>query len=143
MLWRQRRAAIISVVVATSLLAVATGIGLTVRNQGTVRPVAAGTTAAVAESSAVDPDDSVAVAETFTVAQLPTQVEFGDDTLESILEQIARQHGLKVVYKSDGPKSLRLYYVWDTTQPVEETIASLDNFERFSITLEDNTIIVK
>ncbi len=143
MLWRQRRAAIISVVVATSLLAVATGIGLTVRNQGTVRPVAAGTTATVAESSEVDPDDSVAVAETFTVAQLPTQVEFGDDTLESILEQIARQHGLKVVYKSDGPKSLRLYYVWDTTQPVEETIASLDNFERFSITLEDNTIIVK
>lgn len=143
MLWRQRRAAIITVVVATSLLAVATGIGLTVRNQRADQPADAVTTAVVAELPQSIPGDTVAVAETPTMAQLPAQVEFEDDTLESILEQIVRQHGLKVVYRSDGLKSLRLYYVWDTTQPVEETIASLDNFERFSITLEDNTIIVK
>lgn len=143
MLWRQRRAAIITVVVATSLVAVATGIGLTVRNQRTDRPAAAGTTAAVAEASVSTPGDTVALAETPVMAQLPAQVEFEDETLETIIGQIASRHGLKVRYLSSESKGVRLYFVWDTTQPVEETIASLDNFERFSVSLQDATIVIK
>ena len=74
---------------------------------------------------------------------LPSTVEFEDETLETIIGQIASRHSLEARFLSPQSKGIRLYFVWDTTQPVEETIASLDNFERFSVFLQDATIIVK
>ena len=78
-----------------------------------------------------------------TVAEIPASIKFEDETLESILTRIASVYGLEVRFLSETPKSLRLYFVWDTSQTAEETVASLDNFERFSVILEDSTIIIK
>lgn len=142
-LWRQRRTAIISAVVVTSLVAVGMGIGLTLHNQQPARSYSAmPQVAAVNQAMTTESTDSVADAST-TVAEIPASIKFEDETLESIMTRIASRYGLEVRFQSDSPKSLRLYFVWDTSQTAEETVASLDNFERFSITLEDSTIIIK
>lgn len=142
-LWRQRRAAITTAVVATSLVAVGMGIGLTLHHQQPARSDSAmPPVASVNQAMTAVNTDSVADASP-TVAEIPASIKFEDETLESIMTQIASRYGLEVRFLSDSPKSLRLYFVWDTSQTAEETIASLDNFERFSITLEDPTIIIK
>lgn len=142
-LWRQRRTAIISAVVTTSLVAVGMGIGLTLHNQ---RPARSDSdmpqVSAVNQAMTAVSTDSVADASP-TVAEIPASIKFENETLESILTRIASVYGLEVRFLSETPKSLRLYFVWDTSQTAEETVASLDNFERFSVILEDSTIIIK
>lgn len=142
-LWHQRRAAMIAGVVATSLLAVGMGVGLTVYNG---RPAPADPVSQEAQcitgQTAAEVGDTSAVAAPLAEV-LPPTVEFEDETLETIIGQIASRHSLEARFLSSQSKGIRLYFVWDTTQPVEETIASLDNFERFSVFLQDATIIVK
>lgn len=142
-LWRQRRAAIITGIVATSLVAVGMGIGITLHNQQPSRTeTALPQVAAVSPTAATAQTDTVAAVST-DAAEFPASIEFEDESLESIMTRIASRYGLEVRFLSEAPKSLRLYFVWDTSQTAEETVASLDNFERFSVTLEDSTIIIK
>lgn len=143
-LWRQRRAAVIAAVVATSLVAVGMGIGFSVyhsKSAGSVDPEMK--VVAVNEVSSIPTGDSSTVEPALAVVDLPASVEFEDETLETILGRIAEAHGLEVRYLSDAPKTIRLYFVWQTTMTPAETIASLDNFERFSVTFDGATIIVE
>ncbi len=143
-LWRQRRAAVITAVVASSLVAVGMGIGFSVYHSRSVKSVDSEIKVmAVDEASALPAGDSSIIEPALAVADLPASVEFEDETLETILGRIAEAYGLEVRYLSDAPKTIRLYFVWQTAMTPAETIASLDNFERFSASLDGATIIVE
>ena len=134
----------IGAVVVTSMVAVGMGIGISMyrqRNESEIGSVLSHSL--VQEISVMQIADSLPKQTGSGMAIDEVPVEFENETLEMILAQIAAKNGLDVKYLSTDPKSLRLYFVWDPSQSVEETVAQLDNFERFSISLSDNTIIVK
>lgn len=142
--WRRRRAAMIGGVVVTSIVAVGMGIGISMHRQRNESEIGSALShSPTQEISVTQPTDSLPeqTGAGMDIDEVP--VEFENETLEMILAQIAAKNGLEVKYLSTDPKSLRLYFVWDPSQSVEETVAQLDNFERFSIHLSDDTIIVK
>lgn len=142
--WHRRRAAMIGGVVVTSMVAVGMGIGISMHRQRNESEIGSALShSLVQEVSVTQSADSLSKQTGAGMAIDEVPVEFENETLEIILAQIAAKNGLEVKYLSTDPKSLRLYFVWDPSQSVEETIAQLDNFERFSVHLSDDTIIVK
>lgn len=143
-IWRQYRAAAIGAVIVTSILAVAMGIGISVKSGKIPAQKDIVAKEIVHETPVVQTvEDSTEVGILVESAVDETPVEFENETLEVILDKIAERNGLEVKYISSDHKSVRLYFVWDTTLPVEETIARLDNFERFDVSMAGRTIIVK
>lgn len=142
--WHRRHAAVIGVVVVTSMVAVGMGIGISMHRQRNESEIGSALShSLVQEISVTQIADSLPKQTGSGMAIDEVPVEFENETLEMILAQIAAKNGLDVKYLSTDPKSLRLYFVWDPSQSVEETVAQLDNFERFSVHLSDDTIIVK
>ena len=142
--WRKYRAAAIGAIIVTSMVAAGMGIGMSVMNNKERAGKVAVADGGVQDTEIIAAEaDSVSDGTFVESAAGNTLIEFENETLESILGKITETNGLDVKYISDGNKSVRLYFVWDTTQPVEETIARLDNFERFDISMDGTTIIVK
>lgn len=142
--WHRRRAAMIGGVVVTSMVAVGMGIGISMHHQRNESEIGSALSHSLTrEISVTQSTDSLLKQTGAGMAIDEVPVEFENETLEMILAQIAAKNGLEVKYLSTDPKLLRLYFVWDPSQSVEETIAQLDNFERFSVHLSDDTIIVK
>lgn len=79
-----------------------------------------------------------------TTHSLPsTQVEvFKNVPLDSVLTAIAAFHGAEVVFNNGANRGLRLYYKWDKSMAVEETVAQLDGFGQFDIKYSGNVITV-
>lgn len=69
-------------------------------------------------------------------------IVFDDEPFETILKKIAEYYDYKVVFNNEVSKSLRLYFRWNQTLPVEETIERLNNFEQIKLTVKDKTIKV-
>lgn len=67
---------------------------------------------------------------------------FDNETLENILSQIAAFHGYLTEFKNDTSKSLRLYFRWNQTSPIEDIVESLNNFEQIHLTVSGKTIII-
>ena len=69
-------------------------------------------------------------------------VVFEDETLRTILDRIARHYGTEIVYRSTETGDLRLYFRWDTSARLEETVEALNNFEKINLSLDNNKITV-
>ena len=69
-------------------------------------------------------------------------VVFEDETLRTILDRIARHYGTEIVYRSTDTGDLRLYFRWDTSARLEETVEALNNFEKINLSLDNNKITV-
>lgn len=142
--WHQYRAAAIGAVIVTSILAVAMGISISVKSGMTQSDNIAEAGTALSGTQVVESvEDSVCGGSHMEPVACETPIEFENETLEIILDMIAERNGLEVKFISSDHKYLHLYFVWDTTQPVEETIARLNNFERFDISMSGRTIIVE
>lgn len=136
----------ITAVVVTSLAAVGMGVGIGVsisNRRDAAASVSEVKTRPSEQTLAVTAHDSAVEIVSRDASDIPATVEFENETLETILGRIARAEGLEVRFVSEKPKELRLFFVWDTTQPLEETIERLDNFESFDISLNGRTITVK
>lgn len=145
-LWHQRRAAIITAIVVTSLAAVGMGIGIgiSIHNRNDVVEISQEKKAPEADVTiAGTPTDSVMKTGIKEMSEQNERVEFENVSLETIIERIAESHGLEVMFITDKPKELHLFYIWNTSQPLEETIRQLNSFESFDISLNAQTIIIK
>lgn len=67
---------------------------------------------------------------------------FDEETLETILSEIATYYDCKVIFNNDASKTLRLYFRWDKALPINDVIERLNNFEQIHITVKDSTINV-
>ncbi|MBD5177378.1 MAG: DUF4974 domain-containing protein [Bacteroidales bacterium] len=56
---------------------------------------------------------------------------------------IASNYGLEVKFINPEKSTLRLYYKFDNSRPVEHIIDQLNTFEQINISIEDNTLIVE
>lgn len=122
-----------------SLTAVAAVVGI---GGGYFRPHESDTTTASdiqeANGIIVQPDTAAVVGN--IGKQLPETIVFNNETLETIISQIAGYYGYDVKSGSDSSMSLRLYFRWDQSLPVEEVIERLNNFEQIRLTVIDRTI---
>lgn len=70
-------------------------------------------------------------------------VRFDEATLQKILTDMADYYRLRVEWKNEEAKTLRLFYQWDQSLTLSEIIEQLNTFERFGLELNDSTIIVE
>lgn len=143
-LWSGSRAASIAAIVFTSLAAVAIGITVAVKTfEPKPQPIEV-----VAESSVESPatvsetigkDSTVVIKE---VTALNTPIVFEDASLEEILSRVAEVHGVTIEYKGPETAQLHLYYKFDPTIPLKETVEQLNTFEQINIRISGKKIIV-
>lgn len=95
------------------------------------------------ESQAALTVDSVASTAVLQPATEPEIIVFRKQPLDSILSAVAVYHGAAVDFRNVSKKELFLYYRWDQSLSLDETVAQLNNFERINLTLSDKVIIVE
>lgn len=76
-------------------------------------------------------------------APLPETIVFKGENLERILADIAEYYGATIKFNQDAAKSLKLYFEWDQSLPLNEVVEQLNNFEQIDITLTDKVLTVK
>ena len=60
-----------------------------------------------------------------------------------MLTEIAAYCDVKVVFKSESAKKLRLYYDWDSRKSMAEVAKDLNQFENVTLTLDKGTLTVE
>ena len=68
---------------------------------------------------------------------------FDNIPLEKMLQQIATYYGKEVVFENDEIRQLRFYFVWKQHDSLDATLRRLNLFERITVELKDNKLIVK
>lgn len=78
-----------------------------------------------------------------TVQSKPEIKEYRDATLETVIGDIATYYNREVNYADKDVRSVRIYTKWNQAESLEATIEKLNHFEKFTISIEDNKIIVR
>ncbi len=138
------RAASITAIAFTSLAVAAIGITVAVKTfEPHSQPIeAAAESKNVVKISSPHPlsNDSTDITEDVNVLNNP--ILFVDASLEEILNRVADVHGVIVEYYKPETAQLHLYYKFDPTIPLKETVEQLNSFEQISIRINGNKIIV-
>ena len=91
-----------------------------------------------AKASTTIPADTV---KTDTIA--PKIIRYDESTLHKILTDMSDYYRLRVEWKNDEAKSLRLFFQWDQRLKPTEAMEQLNMFERFHLKMNDSTIIAE
>ena len=77
-------------------------------------------------------------------APKPTVVRtFENIQLEQMLAEMAVSYGVQVKFQNNAARSLRIYYTWSNTMPLQTVLNELNHFKQFRITLDGETLIVE
>lgn len=68
---------------------------------------------------------------------------FDDVELQTILSDIATFYKVKIEYRSEATKHLRLHFRWDKTQNIEAIVEILNHFEKVNIILADGKMEIE
>ncbi len=63
--------------------------------------------------------------------------------LEKMLPEIATHYDAKVTFVNDEARQLRFRFVWNPQKGIDQVVSDLNQFERLTVTLNDNQITVK
>lgn len=141
-MWFGSRAASIAAIAATSIVAVAAGIALTVAvTERKSEPMKEGPSKTAAVVRTIAPAVTGVPADSITVRE--NSVMFEDESLETIMNEVASAYGVEVVFDNKEASGLRLYYKLNPSLPLDEVVSQLNTFEQINITLKDNTLTVE
>jgi len=79
---------------------------------------------------------------TDTIA-VPQPIIYDNIPLEKMLPEIAAHYDTKVMFVNDEARQLRFRFVWNPQKGIDQVICDLNQFERLTVTLNDNQITVK
>lgn len=68
---------------------------------------------------------------------------YDNETLGTILSDMATHYGLTVTYIDIEARDIRLFFRWNETESIEQSLNGLNAFERISIEIRGNELIVK
>lgn len=129
--WFGSRAASIAAIVGTSIVAVATGIAVTVSViDRQPEPIADEATVAPAAVSLTT--DTISVRDNTAKVNL-SPVMFENEPLDKIMKKIAEAYGVEVKFNNSETASLHLYYKLDPSLPLDEVVKQLNTFEQINI----------
>ena len=105
----------------------------------------------VAEEQLPQPAQELAEEETIynlnTVAEERDSVRqdqvFNNVELQQIMQQIAKDYGVKVVFRNEATRSLRFYLKWEANDSIQDIINHINHFEKVHLTLSDATITIE
>ncbi len=83
----------------------------------------------------------VAVADTIAVVEEP--VVFDNLPLGQMLEGIASRYGKQVEFRNEEARDLRFYFELHPGEELSSVVERLNMFERVSVSIEGNTIVVE
>ena len=99
------------------------------------------------------PQPAQAQAEEETIYNLNTVAEerdsvrqdqvFNNVELQQIMQQIAKDYGVKVVFRNEATRSLRFYLKWEANDSIQDIINHINHFEKVHLTLSDATITIE
>ena len=73
----------------------------------------------------------------------PQPIIYDNIPLEKMLPEIATHYDAKVTFVNDEARQLRFRFVWNPQKGIDQVVSDLNQFERLTITLNDNQITVK
>lgn len=107
------------------------------------RPPSATPPPAVTVQATPQPTDTVTRDTTKTQApKAPVHRVFENVTLEKMLDEMAHYYGLRVTFRREEARQLRLYYEWDSQNGLQRAVDDLNQFENINVTVEDGLIVV-
>ena len=68
---------------------------------------------------------------------------FENIQLEQMLAEMAVSYGVQVKFRNNDARSLRIYYTWSITMPLQKVLDELNRFKQFRVTLDGDTLIVE
>lgn len=94
------------------------------------------------------PRDTTSTADSLAPKQetkkpVPVVKVFDNTTLSDILSAMGQYYGLKVVYRSESAKTIRLHFEWDQAKSIDANIAILNGFQQITITRSGDTLNVE
>ena len=79
---------------------------------------------------------------TDTIA-IPQPIIYDNIPLEKMLPEIATHYDAKVTFVNDEARQLRFRFVWNPQKGIDQVVSDLNQFERLTVTLNDNQITVE
>lgn len=139
---RKISAAIFIAIASLSLLAAGIGIGTTLSKRNSKEGLE------IEEMNNHTYDKKSEIYEDTLMSEISTVMEqpiviYKDESLENILNEIAEHYGVAIMYKNDAVKNLNLYFQWNQSQSLAETLSQLNHFQQINIIVNDNTMIVE
>ena len=138
-----RNAAAVIVALVGTLAVVAATIGVT--HYFNAHKEMAQTEQTEPQKQTVIADSNVAPTDTLPAEETPhpETIVFKGENLERILAHVAEYYGATVKFNQEAAKSLKLYFEWEQSLPLNEVVEQLNNFEQINITLTDKVLTVK
>ena len=81
--------------------------------------------------------------ETLTADSIPQTHIFENIPLDEMVSEIAHYYNKVADIQSDEAHELRLYYKWEPKDALESVVDDLNHFDRVSLAIEDDKLIVK
>ena len=72
-----------------------------------------------------------------------TTLTFQNTELNTILSTIASHYQMDVEYRNEHIRHIRLYTKWNTAEPLEQIVERLNGFEKVTITIDHDLLIVE
>ena len=73
----------------------------------------------------------------------PQPIIYDNIPLEKMLLEIAAHYDAKVTFVNDEVRQLRFRFVWNPQKGIDQVVSDLGQFERLTVTLNDNQITVE
>ena len=91
-----------------------------------------------AKPSTIVPADTL---KTDTIA--PKIIRYDETSLQKILTDMGEYYRLRVEFRNEEAKTLRLFFQWNQRQKAPKVLEQLNMFERIHLVLNDSTIIAE
>ena len=72
-----------------------------------------------------------------------TAQNFNNVKLETIMNQLTKDFGVKVVFNNENARTIRLYLSWEADDKLLDIVNRINHFEKVHLTLSDETITIE
>ena len=72
-----------------------------------------------------------------------TAQNFNNVQLETIMNQLNKDFGVKVVFNNENARKIRLYLSWEADDKLQDIVNRINHFEKVHLTLSDETITIE
>ena len=91
------------------------------------------------ETRIIKPHQETAEADTITV---PQPKLYDNVPLEQMLAELSTYYNIKVEYRTETARKIRLFYQWKPDYSIEKVVEMLNNFDWLQLELKDDTLFV-
>lgn len=80
------------------------------------------------------------VQSTVATPEEPQEIVFDETPLSEMMQVIAKHYGVKLVFEDEEVKSIRMFYTFDKSKPLEKVVRNLNHFNKINVAYEEGTI---